>query len=244
MSTRELTAADIALTESEEGFRWRLYYDVDGTPTIGYGTTAAAGVIEPLPQTCTEQEARTWLLEYMNRHVVPAILATGFHPNPNELGALADLGYNTGPGVFQAGTAMGDALRSGNRARIIQAFMLYDHDANGYVLSDLVGRRQAEIALFKRLPVLPPSYHYAWLPESARTPARRYDHWRRQPHLTRLERVYLELRRRECARHARQVADTARLHPLHGRPSWSVDHRGWAYQQLAHRGDGQLIKPS
>lgn len=38
---------------------------------------------------------------------------------------------------------------------------------------------------------------------------------------------------------AGRVYTVAHEHPKNGKPSWGIDHRGWRYQQLIHRAQGQ-----
>ena len=65
----------LALIKHFEGFVPHRYQNAGDVPTIGYGTTAGAGVVNPLPETCTEEQATVWLEEYVNRAVIPAIHA-------------------------------------------------------------------------------------------------------------------------------------------------------------------------
>jgi lysozyme len=243
----ELTAGAIELTKSQEGYVDHIYYDAVGVGTIGFGTTLGAGVVDPLPETCTETEATEWLLEYMNRSVVPPIVATGFDANANELGALADLGYNVGAGVFDEGTTMGDALRSKDRARISDAFMSYVY-AGGEVLSDLVHRREADRALFDEAPPHIATYHYDWYPKAWQTGVKRYDDLRKEDHVRKLskkEAAWMHARQVQCRAYAVSIALNAKVrHRLKGgKPSWAVDHRGWLYQELIHRAQGKYVRP-
>ena len=245
MSATQLTAADILLTKEQEGYVDHAYYDAVGVKTIGFGTTAGAGVVEPIPDTCTVEQATEWLLEYMNRSVVPAILASGFKPNQNQLGALADLGYNTGSGVFEAGAAMGDALRSHNAARVSATFMEYVY-AGGKILSDLVHRREADRSLFDRVPPAPPTHHYGWyMAGGERTAVERYDHWRaRQTKRLHPHRAWLLIRKKQCAFYSRRLVIVAHRDKVDGKPSWMKYRRGWRHVELARRAQGKLVRPT
>jgi GH24 family phage-related lysozyme (muramidase) len=248
MTVTQLTAADIELTKLQEGLVLHRYYDPYGQIyTIGYGTTSGAGVVEPIPEYCTEAQATAWLLEYMNRDVVPAILQVFQPANGNELGGLADLGYNAGAGVFRE-EPMYSALKSGNRAAIGEAFMAYDRAATG-VLDVLIHRRESDRALFLREAAMPPTYRYDLYPAAMRTTVERYDVLRQLEHagkLTRKEGLWLIARRAQCKVDARSIARNAiKRHPLKdGKPSWSVDHRGWLYRELSMRGAGKRVLPS
>jgi hypothetical protein len=70
---------------------------------------------------------------------------------------------------------------------------------------------------------------------------RAYDVYRAQqtptnhPH-----RLQLAILRRQLAYLAKRVAHEAITQPRkNGKPSWNFDHRGWRYQQLIHRAQGQ-----
>jgi lysozyme len=145
----------LRLIEHFEGFRATRYLDSGGVPTIGYGTTAAAGVIEPLPERCTPEEATRWLTEYIARDVEPAIRnAAKDRPWPltqNQFDALCSLGYNLGAGIFQATHTIGHHLRDNAYGHVISGdFLLYEYGQGGDKLAGLVTRREAERALFER----------------------------------------------------------------------------------------------
>lgn len=133
-----------------EGFRSHQYLDVGGVPTIGFGTTAGAGVIDPLPETCTIEQAVQWLKEYVDKSVVPSIEATGagHYLNENQVDALCSLGYNLGAGIFNEDHTIGYDLRH-NRGKVPNDFLLYEYDGT-MRLAGLVTRREAERALYDR----------------------------------------------------------------------------------------------
>jgi lysozyme len=115
-----------------EGFRSEPYRDAVGVWTIGYGETAGIG----------PRVNRDYL-----KPVLTLAKTVGLELKQNEADALASLAYNVGPGVFEKGRTMGDAIRSRNRDRIADAFLLYDH-AGGRVLEGLTRRRRRERELF------------------------------------------------------------------------------------------------
>lgn len=150
----------LKLIEEFEGLRLEAYQDPGEVWTIGYGTTSGAGVDVHEGMTCTQKQAEDWLLDYLDRAVVPAIQAaqdarqrskgweTAF--NENQVDALASLGYNVGPGVFEAAHTIGYAIRNGaTKDAISRDFLLYESD-DGKILAGLVSRREAERALFDR----------------------------------------------------------------------------------------------
>ena len=155
-----LGPAGLKLITEWEGFRARAYQDVVGVWTIGYGTTAGAGVQVHPWSVCTEAQARAWVYEYCDRDVVPAIRAAfearnhahphSGNPFPSQVAALCLAGYNLGPGIFDWGRSLGDAIRQGRDLQhIADALMEYVY-AGGNVLQGLVNRRNDERRLLLR----------------------------------------------------------------------------------------------
>jgi lysozyme len=131
-----------------EGFRSEPYRDTVGVWTIGYGETAGIGPnTKPWSQSYAEQRLRARVNRDYLKPVLTLAKAVGLELRQNEADALANLAYNVGPGVFEKGRTMGDAIRSRNRDRIADAFLLYDH-AGGRVLEGLTRRRRRERELF------------------------------------------------------------------------------------------------
>lgn len=149
----EISSNGLHLIELFEGFVDHKYQDPTGVWTIGYGTTLAAGVVDPLPATCTQAEAEGWLKAYVQKAVVPAIEATKAKLNQNQFDALCSFGYNLGAGIFGNSSAIGVDLRDGNLAAASRVMPLYDM-AGGKVLPGLKNRRLAEQKLFNT-PVAP-----------------------------------------------------------------------------------------
>lgn len=130
-----------------EGFRSTMYHDAVGVPTIGYGTTdpryARPGVRLSVAQA----------LGLLRRDCKPvmraALEAASWRLSVNQLAALISFGYNLGPGYFDRGHSLGDALHSGRRKAAANAILLYDQ-AGGQKLPGLTRRRIAERRLFLR----------------------------------------------------------------------------------------------
>ena len=140
--------ATIALIREFEGLRLDAYKDSVGVVTIGYGTTAMAGVgIKPqLGMKITEAEAEMYLrrgLEKFAAQIKPLITAP---INDNEFGAFLSLAYNIGPGAFAKSTALRQ-FNAGHKAHAAEAILLFNK-AGGKVLKGLQRRRAAEKALF------------------------------------------------------------------------------------------------
>ena len=147
--------ATIDLIKRWEGFRAEAYLDAVGVWTIGYGTTAAAGVgIKPRAgMRVTEADAEHYLAEAVKKfeaQIRPYITAP---VNANEFGAFTSLAYNIGPGAFRRSTAL-KRFNAGDKAGAAEA-MLWFNKAGGRVLRGLERRRADEVALFKT-----PPFHY------------------------------------------------------------------------------------
>jgi lysozyme len=131
-----------------EGFRSQTYLDPVGIPTIGYGTTARAGVgIDPKPgMRITEADADGYMrkgLEKFAAQIRPMIKQP---VTPAEFGAFLSLAYNIGPGAFRRSSAL-KHFNAGDKARAADAFRLWRY-AGGRELPGLVKRREAERDLF------------------------------------------------------------------------------------------------
>jgi len=140
--------ATLDLIKEFEGFRHKAYKDPVGIVTIGYGTTANAGVgiVPKLGMEITETDAVEYLhraLDKFARQIDPLIK----HPiNDNERGAFLSLAYNIGPGAFARSTALRE-FNAGNKAKAADAILLFDK-AGGKALRGLQRRRAAERKLF------------------------------------------------------------------------------------------------
>ena len=145
----------IELIKQWEGCKLTAYQDVAGVWTIGYGTTANAGVgIEPHEgMTITELEA-TKLLHKTIDNFAPAVFSRITVPvTANEFGACLSLAYNIGLGAFAKSTVLRE-LNKGNKAGASAAFHMWNK-AGGKVVKGLAARRDAEVELFlsKEIPV-------------------------------------------------------------------------------------------
>lgn len=138
----------IEIVKRFEGLKLKAYKDPVGIVTIGYGTTARAGVgIKPrMGMTITESEAEWYLAKaiekfYTNiRHLITAPI------NDNELVAFLSLAYNIGPSAFKRSSALRH-FNAGNKTKAANSILLWNK-ARGKVLNGLVKRREAEKLLF------------------------------------------------------------------------------------------------
>jgi lysozyme len=166
-----ISDAGLHLIEEFEGFVDHKYQDSVGVWTIGFGTTLGAGVVDPLPDTCTVAQAQEWLALYVERSIEPMLnAATVAHPlNQNQYDALCSFGYNLGPGYFGPQHSVGQSLRAGNWAGVANDVLQFDM-AGGVRLQGLANRREAEVKLFNT-PVAKPQPTAAQIAAAAKAKA-------------------------------------------------------------------------
>ena len=138
------------LIKEFEGFKPRAYRDSVGVWTIGYGTTAMAGVgIAPKAgMVITEAQAEEYLQITVDKFAADIMRRLKHPATPNQFGAMVSLAYNVGPGNF----ARSSVLRRFNANDFTGAsvsFRLWNK-AGGRVLAGLTRRRAAEAVLFMK----------------------------------------------------------------------------------------------
>ena len=144
----KINRATVDLVKEFEGFSAKAYKCPAGIWTIGYGTTASAGVgITPKEgMTITRGDAEAYLhgaLEKFAAQIEKDITAP---INENEFGAFVSLAYNIGPGAFRKSSALRH-FNEGDKAKAASALLLWNK-AGGKVLKGLTRRREAERKLF------------------------------------------------------------------------------------------------
>jgi lysozyme len=140
--------AATALIKEFEGCKLSAYKCPAGVWTIGYGTTAGAGIgVTPHDgMKITQDQADHYLnitLTNFAREISPSITQP---INENEFGAFVSLAYNIGAGAFKKSSAL-RYFNAGDKAKAADAILMWNK-AGGKVLSGLVRRRTAERALF------------------------------------------------------------------------------------------------
>lgn len=130
---------------SFEGFRPCPYQDPVKVWTIGYGHTAG---VTSQTRCISERKGRK-LLRKDAAPVVRALYLANPHRRwqQHQVDALVSAGYNLGPGVFDRGRSLGDAIRHGSRKAVGDSLLLYDN-AGGGPLPGLTRRRRAERRVF------------------------------------------------------------------------------------------------
>jgi lysozyme len=144
----KINQATIDLVKKWEGFKAEAYRDAVGVWTIGYGTTAMAGVgIVPVPgMVISEADATFYLMKGLEKFADEIRPAISREANENQFGAMLSLAYNIGPTAFKRSTL----LRKFNAGDIQGAAAQFDvwNKAGGKVLRGLVNRRADEKRLF------------------------------------------------------------------------------------------------
>lgn len=144
--------ATLDLIKQWEGFRAAAYQDTGGVWTIGYGTTAAAGVgVKPKAgMVITEAQAEKYLMAAVGKTAAALATMVTKPTNENEFGAFVSLAYNIGVGAFAKSTAL-RRFNAGDKAGAVEALQWFIKD-NGRTLQGLVRRRAAEAELFNTAP--------------------------------------------------------------------------------------------
>jgi len=140
--------ATLDLIKRFEGCKLVAYQDIVGIWTIGYGTTAMAGLgIEPASgMTITQERAEDLLRQGIDKFAATVDAMITANVNTNEFGACVSLAYNIGPTAFAKSTVLRE-LNAGNHEKAAAAFKMWNK-AGGEVVKGLVNRRNAEVTLF------------------------------------------------------------------------------------------------
>jgi GH24 family phage-related lysozyme (muramidase) len=137
----------INLIKRFEGFRNKAYQDSVGIWTIGYGTIRVNGRPVAEGDTCTKEQAESYLLEDMKTVAeAPIKRNTRSLISQSMYDALVCFTYNVGPGNFAKSTLLKD-LNSSKYLDAAAGFMQWNK-AGGKELAGLTKRRSAEKDLF------------------------------------------------------------------------------------------------
>jgi len=155
----------IELIKRWEGCKLTAYQDIAGIWTIGYGTTANAGVgIEPHNgMTITQEQADELLHKTLDNFAAKVASLLKVPVTANEFGACVMLSYNIGLGAFDKSTVLRE-LNAGNKSAAAGAFHMWNK-AGGRVVKGLMARRDAEVELFLTKDVLVADMHVATFTE-------------------------------------------------------------------------------
>ncbi len=140
----EMSTEGIELIKKSEGFRSRVYLDVEGYPTIGYGHRLIHP--ETFPNGITETQGTAILYrdvgeaEHAVARMVKAQLTQG------QFDALVDFVFNLGQ-VRLADSTLLHELNAGRFAEAGEQFLRWDH-AGAQENAGLKARRKAELSLW------------------------------------------------------------------------------------------------
>jgi lysozyme len=136
----------VRLIAEAETLALKAYRCPAGVPTIGWGETHKVR----MGDTCTKEQADTWLLEGTTERATEIRAACTVPPSDNELGAFTSLAYNIGVDAFKKSTAL-RLHNAGNHLGASRAICLWDKakvDGVLTVLPGLTTRRAREQALY------------------------------------------------------------------------------------------------
>lgn len=138
------------IIKEREGLRLTAYQDTGGVWTIGYGTTAMAGVgITPKRgMKITQAEAERYLDLYLKKVEAQVFALVNVPLNVNQFSALVSFVYNLGPTQVRGSTLL-RKLNAGDYKGASNEFGRWVYD-NGVKLEGLVTRRRMEKALFDK----------------------------------------------------------------------------------------------
>ncbi len=144
----QLSAAGLDLLKRSEGFRSRIYLDVAGFPTVGYGHRLLHP--ESFPNGVTEEQAAEILIsdvrdaEQAVERLVKVPLTQG------QFDALVDFCFNLGQGKL-AGATLLHELNAGQYEAAARQLLRWDH-AGSQECPALKARREAEFEFFAGCP--------------------------------------------------------------------------------------------
>jgi lysozyme len=144
----KFSAAGMELLKRFEGFRNRVYLDVAGLPTIGYGhrllhsDSFPNGIDEPQAANLLACDVRD--AEQAVERMVKAPLTQG------QFDALVDFTFNLGAGRLDSSTLL-KSLNAGRYDDAAEQLLRWDH-AGGQENAALKARREAEAELWRNAP--------------------------------------------------------------------------------------------
>jgi lysozyme len=141
----KFSAAGMELLKKSEGFRNRVYRDVAGIPTIGYGhrllhsDSFPNGIDEPQAANLLACDVRD--AEQAVQRMVKVPLTQG------QFDALVDFTFNMGAGRLASSTLL-KSLNAGRYDDAAEQLLRWDH-AGGQEIAALKARREAEAELWR-----------------------------------------------------------------------------------------------
>ena len=145
----KLSPAGLDLIRRSEGFRSRVYIDIAGFPTIGYGHRLRPG--ESFPNGVTDEQANQILNLDISSAVQAVVRLVHVPLTQGQFDALCDFVFNLGSGRLASSTLLVD-LNAGQYADAASQLLRWDHgEENGreVEVAALKARRQAEYELWQ-----------------------------------------------------------------------------------------------
>ena len=143
----KISTNGIDLICSFEGLRLKAYDDGVGVWTIGYGTTVIDGTKVKKGDTCTLEQARSYMANDLKKFE-SAVNQVKVPLNQNQYDALVSLAYNIGVGAFLSSTLF-KKLNAKDYKGAAEQFDRWNR-AGGKVMRGLTNRRAKERKLFEK----------------------------------------------------------------------------------------------
>ena len=131
-----------------EGLELKAYDDGVGVWTIGYGTTIVNGINVKKGDTCTIEQAKSYMAQDLKKFESAVNTAVKIPLNQNQFDAMVSLTYNIGIGALKSSTL----LKKLNAKDYKGAAAQFDrwNKGGGKVMQGLVNRRAKERKLFEK----------------------------------------------------------------------------------------------
>lgn len=151
MTLRPIPSMGLAATKKGEGWRNRLYNDVAGFCTIGYGHLIKRARCDGSEQAdwqdgINEAEGEELLVKDMKDAQIAVMLAVTTKLTDTQYAALCDFVFNVGGGAFRKSTLL-KVVNAGQHDQVGNQLMRWSM-AGGQPVPGLVNRRKHEIELY------------------------------------------------------------------------------------------------
>ena len=141
----KFSAVGMNLLKKSEGFRSRVYRDMAGLPTIGYGHRLQ--LHESFPNGIGEAQAASLLANDVLQAEQAVARLAKVALSQGQFDALVDFCFNLGAGRLAASSLLKD-LNAGKADEAAAQLLLWDHAA-GHENAALKARREAEAKLWR-----------------------------------------------------------------------------------------------
>ena len=149
----ELSAEGIELIKKSEGFRDRVYLDVEGFPTIGYGHRLVHP--ETFPNGISAEQGTAILLNDVREAEQAVARLVKPQLTQGQFDALVDFVFNLGQTRLAQSTLLRE-LNAGNFALAGEQLLRWDR-AGAQENAGLKARREAELRLWNGAAIEPPA---------------------------------------------------------------------------------------